>query len=185
LNANDLVRFVLRLKIMVFYLTYNQCFINKGNLFYNKIVDLCQLLQQLFYPPNMINEIIETDKYIMKIHDRNRLLEYIVKEGVKLGVKDLLEGKKRLMELRPGVKFFVLAEGVEFFTISREAREMSATREYSDNTVAIAFYTTNISVLLMGEMYNKISKPVVPTKIFNDRDAAKEWLREQMRKTKK
>lgn len=133
----------------------------------------------------MANEIIETDKYIMRIHDRKRLLEYIVKEGVKLGVKDLLEGKKALVQLRPGMKFFVLAEGVEFFTISREAREMCATKEYADNTVAIAFYTTNISILLMGEMYNKISKPAVPTKIFNNRDTAKEWLMEQMRKAKK
>ncbi|MCW3105392.1 MAG: hypothetical protein JWO09_3832 [Bacteroidetes bacterium] len=132
----------------------------------------------------MVNEIIETDKYTMKIHDQECLLEYIVKEGVKLDVDELLEGKKALTKLRPGVRFFVLAEGIEFFTISKEARDLCATAEYSDNTIAIAFYTPNISLLLMGEMYNKINKPAVPTKIFSQRDTAEEWLREQMKKLK-
>jgi len=132
----------------------------------------------------MVNEIIETDKYIMRIHDEECLLEYIVKEGVKLDVADLMEGKKALSKLRPGVKFFVLSEGVEFFTISKEARELSATAGYADNTIAIAFYTTNISIQLMGEMYNKISKPAVPPKFFSQREAAEEWLREQMKKLK-
>jgi hypothetical protein len=128
----------------------------------------------------MSYQTIETKKYILRIHDKNDLLEYIVKEGVTIDVEDCLEVKQNLSELRPGTKFFVMAEGVEFFTLTKEARALSATKKFSDNTIAIAFYTTNSSLLLLGEVYNKINKPAVPTKIFNDREEAKEWLAKQM-----
>jgi hypothetical protein len=131
----------------------------------------------------MINEIIETDKYIMRVHDDECMLEYLVKEDVTISAADVIAGKAALSKIRPGIKFFVIAEGIGFFTITKEAKEICATSEYADNTVAVAFYTTSTAILLMGEMYNKINKPVVPTKIFNNRELAQEWLKEQMRKT--
>ncbi|MCE3278966.1 MAG: hypothetical protein K0S44_1157 [Bacteroidetes bacterium] len=129
---------------------------------------------------SMPYQLIETDKYSFRIHAQNNLLEYIIKEGVTIDVVDIIEGKKLLTKAKPNTKFFVLAEGIEFFTLTKGARELSATKEFSDNTHAIAFYTTNSSLLLLGEIYNKINKPVVPTKIFNDRDEAMEWLIQQM-----
>jgi hypothetical protein len=126
--------------------------------------------------------IIETEKYIVRIHNDLPYLEYIIKEGVTMDVEDILNCKKEIEKIRPGVKFYVLSEGIEFFTLTKNAREISATQEYSNNTLAIAFYSTNISILLLGEMYIKINKPVVPTKIFSNLDKAIEWLNERMRK---
>ena len=87
----------------------------------------------------MADEIIETDKFIMKIYDENNYIEYTVKENATVNAQDILDGKKRLTKLRPGVKFYVLGEGIGFFTLSKEAREILATKEYSDNTIAVAF----------------------------------------------
>ncbi len=126
-------------------------------------------------------ETIETDKFIMRIFDDNNYLEYVIKDGVTIDEKDVIEGKKRLTALRPGKKYFVLAEGVEFFTLTKEARRVTATKEYSDNTLAIAFYTSNMSIYFLGQMHEKVSKPFVPTKIFISREAAKKWLFEQMK----
>jgi hypothetical protein len=123
----------------------------------------------------MAYEIIETAKYIMKVHD-DCFIEYKIKEGANIDAYDVIEGKKEVVKLWPGTLFYVLAEGVEFFTMTREARAICASPVYADNTIAIAFYTTNVSVWLLGEMYNKINKPVVPTKIFNNRESALEWL---------
>jgi len=126
-------------------------------------------------------EIIETDKFIMRVYP-NDYLEYVIKENVSIEAKDVLEGKSKLTALKPGKKFYVLAEGIEFFTLTKEARAITATKEYSDNTLAIAFYTSNMSIYFLGQMHEKISKPFVPTKIFIDREAAKTWLNEQMKK---
>ncbi|MGZ4078514.1 MAG: DUF7793 family protein, partial [Bacteroidia bacterium] len=103
-------------------------------------------------------EIIETEKCVIKIYSETPYLEYSIKEGASINEEDVLEYKKKVVNLRPGTKFYVLAEGIEFFTISQKAREICATKKFSDNTIAIAFYSTNISVLLLGEMYNKINK---------------------------
>ncbi len=123
---------------------------------------------------------IETEKYTFKIKGKEAYMEYCIKEGAIVDVSDILEGKRQITEAYPGIKFYVMAEGINFFTLTPEARKLCATPEYSDNTIAIAFYTTNISLLLLGEMYNKINKPAVPTKIFNDRDEAQVWLKKQM-----
>lgn len=128
-------------------------------------------------------QIIETDKYKFTIYSEDAYIEYCIKEGATIEAEDVLEGKRQVTALYPGLKFYVLAEGINFFTLTSEARKVSATAEYSDNTIAIAFYTTNISVFLLGEMYNKINKPVVPTKVFNSRADAKEWLKKQMQQT--
>lgn len=125
------------------------------------------------------SEIIQTDKYIVKIYDEINYLEYFIKEGVTLDVEDVRKTKELVVKLRPGAKFYVFAEGMEFFTLTKAARELCATKKHLDNTIAIAFFTTNISLLLLGEIYNKINKPAVPTKIFNDRTDAIEWLNEQ------
>ncbi len=125
-------------------------------------------------------EIIETEKFIMRVFKDN-YLEYVIKENARLDVEDVLEGKAKLTALKPGKKFYVLAEGIEFFTLTKEARAVTTTKEYSNNTLAIAFYTSNMSIYFLGQMHEKISKPFVPTKIFINKEAAKTWLKEQMK----
>ena len=127
-------------------------------------------------------ELIETDKYILKINAEKQFLEYLIKEGVTVDVNTVIESKKKVVKLCPGVKFYVWAEGVEFFTLTKEARELCATKEYLDNVLAIAFYTKNISVMLLGKVFNKINKPAVTTRIFNNRNRARKWLNQQMQK---
>jgi len=58
----------------------------------------------------MVSEIIETEKYIMKIHDDSDFLEYYIKEGITLSKEDVIEAKRRLVAIRPGVKYYVYSE---------------------------------------------------------------------------
>lgn len=124
-------------------------------------------------------EIIETNAYLFRIYDNN-YLEYVIKENAVIDVREVLEGKRLLSKARPGEKFFVLGEGIDFFTLTKEARELAATREFSNNTYAVAFVTYNPSIWLLGRIYMKINKPHVPTRIFHNRTEAKKWLEEQM-----
>jgi hypothetical protein len=128
----------------------------------------------------MALEVIETEKCIIRISDD--LLEYSFREGSVINAADVIFGKKETLKRRPDTKFYVLAEGIDFFTMTPEAREICASKEFSANTHAIAFCTHNISVMLLGELYNKINKPHVPAKVFYNRDNAMEWLNEQRSK---
>lgn len=123
--------------------------------------------------------VIDADEYILKIHDDN-FLEYIIKDGVTLDAKVIHETKQIVEEYKPGVKFFVLAEGEGFFNITKEARELSATREFSSHMAAVAFHTPNPSLMYLGEMYNSMNKLTVTTKIFHSRYNAHEWLKDLM-----
>jgi len=125
--------------------------------------------------------LVESDKYSIKIYPSISYLEYRLKPGVIIDVEDVLRGKKEVTRLCPNQKFFVLAESEEFFRVTRDARKVTSTFEYSDNTRCIAFYTKNFSVAMLGELYNKINKPAIPTKMFSNRDSAKEWLWKQMK----
>jgi hypothetical protein len=129
----------------------------------------------------MAYETIETEKCIIKIHDDD-LLEYTIKEGAIINAADVLFGRKEIVKRHFEKKFYVLAEGIDFFTLTGEAREICASKEFSGHTHAIAFYTQNISVMLLGELYNKINKPHVPTRVFYNLENAKEWLNEQKEK---
>jgi hypothetical protein len=126
-------------------------------------------------------DIIECDKYTFKIDVENQFMEFIIKPDITIDVEDVEEAKRITVERYPNTKFFVLARGIEFFTLTKEARSLAATKEHSDNTIAIAFYSNNTSLQLVGNMYLKIDKPHVLTKIFSDLNAAKEWLQEQLK----
>jgi hypothetical protein len=125
-------------------------------------------------------DIIQREKYTFKIDVENQFMEYIVKPDVTIDASDVIEAKQIITERYPNMKFYVLAQGAEFFTLTKEARALGASKEYSDHIHAVAFYTTNASLLLVGNMYLKIDKPQAPTKIFGNLNTATEWLQEQM-----
>jgi hypothetical protein len=126
-------------------------------------------------------EIIETEKYVLTIDAENRYLEYLIKEDVTYDVADAKETKSKVVSRYPGMKFYVLAEGIGFFSLTKDARAYCATKEHLDNVVCQAFFTKNVSLLLICEVYVKINKPVVPTKFFSNREKAVAWLKEQMK----
>ena len=124
-------------------------------------------------------EIVETEKYIMKVYPESHYMEYVIKEGATMEVEDVAASREQVIHKFPGATFYVYAEGAGFLTMSKKARELAASKEHLDNTIAIAIYTPNISVYLLAELFHKINKPAVPTRLFRNRNDAREWLREQ------
>jgi hypothetical protein len=123
---------------------------------------------------------IENHKIIMTVDPENHYMEYFIKPGIVFEAEDAAEARREVIRNFPGVRFHVYAEGMGFFNVSKGARELCASKEHLDNVDAIAFYSDNVSVYLLGELYNKINKPPVLTKIFNNKEKAQEWLKRQM-----
>jgi hypothetical protein len=123
--------------------------------------------------------ILESNKFIIKVYP-NDFVEYVVKKDVLLDEKSAREAKKLLEDYKPGTKFFVLAEGLDFFRVTRGARRLGASKTFSTHMAAVAFCSNNFSLHLLGELYIKINKPAVPTRLFTNKKSAKEWLKELM-----
>jgi hypothetical protein len=123
---------------------------------------------------------VETKKFLMNVDAENNYMEYFIKPDILFEAKDAIEARETVIKHYPGVKFHVYAEGMGFFNVTKEARQIASSAQHLDNTLAIAFYSENISIYLLGEMYHKINKPPVPTRIFNNREKAKVWLKKQM-----
>ena len=94
-----------------------------------------------------------------------------------MDVELLLEIKNISENNHHHAKSCILIEGVGFFNVKKEVRKLGADKKFSSRALAVACYTKNPSLLLIGELYNKINKPAVVTKMFTDREKAMHWLK--------
>ena len=125
----------------------------------------------------------DTDNYIMVVHD-NLLKEVCVKKGVVYTERDVWESRDLSLLYKPGAKFFVLFEGEENSTVSAAARSAAATDKYYENVAALALYSKSMTDAIMGNLFLKVNRPRVPTKFFDNRDEALEWLVQNMTQSK-
>jgi hypothetical protein len=118
----------------------------------------------------------ETDVYVMRVHE-NCYLEFKVKKDSLLEPEDLWLSRKQSLEYMPEKKFAVLMEAHDFFQLGTETRRVAASKEYSEGMIAVALCSNNLSLKILGSLYIKINKPPIPTKFFDDREKAEEWLK--------
>jgi hypothetical protein len=111
----------------------------------------------------------------------NGLVESVINEGAYVDVDYLRRGKIRIEEVMKGKKVYVLNESLGHFLISRDARQLSASREYSSHIAATAVIINSSAVKLLMELYLSIDKPHTPTKAFTKKEEAVRWLLENMK----
>jgi hypothetical protein len=88
--------------------------------------------------------------------------------------------RNTLIEGNPGKKYFLLVGSEGFFRVTRQARKLGAGKKYTNHLSAVAFYTSSVSLVLLGELFSKINKPPMLLGIFSSRDPAISWLQEKM-----
>ncbi len=114
----------------------------------------------------------------MHVHD-DLLIEFIIKKNRTLQATDVWTSRDQSVEYMPGKKFLVLLEGEENANISGDARRAGASMEYAKHVAALAIYSSRSYEKVMGSLFLKINKPVVPMRFFDNRDEALAWLRAQ------
>lgn len=65
----------------------------------------------------------------------------------------------------------------QFVIPSKEVREFVASEERSELVLADAFVVNSLPQKLMANLFIKINKPVRPTKVFNNFEAACDWAK--------
>jgi hypothetical protein len=124
----------------------------------------------------------ETKAFLMTIHD-DLLIEFKVKANVNLQASDVWESRDLSLDHIPNKKFFVLFEGDEDASVSGEARRAGASEEYTKHVSALALYSNKAYERIIGSLFLKINKPLVPTEFFDNREQAIAWLKIKQKTT--
>src|SRR2546423_343715 len=121
----------------------------------------------------LVEKKIENEKFLALMYNK-QFAELIIKDSVVFGEEEAWE-TKHIIEENCLEKCYLLVGSEGFFIPTKEARALGANVEFSSHLAAVACYTNNPSLSLMGELYNKINKPAVQTRVFNRRESAVEW----------
>ncbi len=120
----------------------------------------------------------ETDVFKMVIHD-DLIKEVTVKKNKTFTEKDVWHSRDLSVQYKPEAKFLVLMEGEENSSVSSGARGAAASDEYHKNVAALALFSEKMMESILGNLFLKINKPKVPTRFFDNREKALEWLKIQ------
>ena len=105
------------------------------------------------------------------------LVKIVIKENSDIDENDIREINGHKNHLVGDKKHFVIFVAPKIGSISKEARELSATKEVTDGAVAKAIITKELSSRLIGNFFININRPAVPIKLFDDEKKAERWLR--------
>lgn len=108
------------------------------------------------------------------------IIENIVKPGAIIETEDILRLKEKNEQLSKGKKYVVLVTSGHLSSITKEARELVASKEFAQNTMAKALLIDSLGHRIVGNFYLKINKPHIKTRLFVDRDVAILWLKSIM-----
>lgn len=117
----------------------------------------------------------ETDIFYMIVNN-DALVEFMVKKGCVLKANHVMDAQKMSESCIPNSKFFVLMESEGDFHLSSDTRQFGASKEYAAHAHALALYSTSTPHKVLGNVFIKFSRPHTPTKFFDNRQKAIEWL---------
>lgn len=103
------------------------------------------------------------------------------KEGEMIEIEDLTATKQANLDLTNGKRYGVIISFGYLTNVSKETRELAASQEFKNNTVALALLTHSTGQRLMGNFYLNFNQPSVKTKLFNDIEKAKDWMRDVLK----
>ena len=111
----------------------------------------------------------------MTVND-NALVEFKVKKDCVLKAKDVIQAQEMSKSCLPNSKFYVLMEAEGDFQLSSDTREHGASKDYAEHAYALALCSDSMTHKVLGNVFIKFSRPHTPTKFFDDRQKAIEWL---------
>ncbi len=110
----------------------------------------------------------------------DRISEVVVDDYSYVEAEDIKEIKAANMTLHQGKEYVILIDAGTMTNFSKEARELSASQEYAEFTIAKALLVKSVGHRLVGNFYININKPFIKTKVFSDRHTAIIWLQKQL-----
>jgi hypothetical protein len=119
---------------------------------------------------------IELKKSTVTLMD-NGIIHIHLKPGAEMELSDAILIVEAMGKVGEGKKFPVLIDAGEFVSIDKEVRMFSASEESNIYTLADAIAYYSLAQKMIADFYLKNDKPVVPTRIFSNKEEAVEWLK--------
>lgn len=86
------------------------------------------------------------------------------------------ENTKKVRELSGDQVYPILVDIRKIRSISKEARDHFAMRDRKPGVIAIAMLVSSPLSRIIGNFFLGLNHPVVPTRMFTDRDQAERWI---------
>lgn len=119
-------------------------------------------------------QIIETTTTIVEYV--NNIIYLRMKDGAEVNLENTIEQFKAQAELTKNDYYGVLVDGRNYVIMDKESRKYMATH-MAPKRVATALLTQhNIAMRLLANIYMKIDKPTVETRLFGEEAEAVKWL---------
>lgn len=87
--------------------------------------------------------------------------------------KEVHEVVGKLTEGKASPQLFIACFGMD---VTKETREWGACEESNKYTLASAIVCNSMAHRILGNFFIKVQKPVRPTRMFSNEEAATEWL---------
>ena len=107
----------------------------------------------------------------------NSVFEVIWDESLRvIEKKHLVKIRELIEQMGKGKQLLVYFSTNEFLTISKEAREYGASLKAQEYTIANAVLIDSLAKKIIFNFFLRINKPNKPTRGFNSKSKAIEWL---------
>lgn len=116
-------------------------------------------------------------KHIIVSLMKEGIIHLHLKEGCEIDINDAVFAVEAMGKIGNGKKYPVLIDAGEFVTVDGEVRVFSASKESNLYTLADAIAFCNLGQKLIAQFYIDHNHPVVPTRLFADKNEAIEWLK--------
>ncbi len=116
-----------------------------------------------------------------KVHLRHDgIVQVNFGDDVELDIKESTEIVNAIGVLTEGKKVLVLNIAGKNTTATGAARNHSASKDGVKFTIADAFVSTSLAQKLLGNFYMNFHKPAAPTRLFDNVEAATDWLKSHL-----
>ncbi len=105
------------------------------------------------------------------------IMQFEIKPGDEFTVADLIEVNASADILGECKKFPRLIIMNHFVNFGKDVREVGATEENNQGTIAAAFLIKVLALKYVGNFYILFNKPIRPSKLFDKEEKAVEWLK--------
>ncbi|HWY12661.1 MAG TPA: hypothetical protein VN026_15110 [Bacteroidia bacterium] len=122
------------------------------------------------------NQIAEFNHSVIYLRS-DGIVEIDCADDTEYDVEDIKQNLECIQKIAAGKKVLVLNNAGEYTTVSKEAREYIGSGPHRDFIAAEAFVIRSLGQLILGNLFMKVNKPIVPAKLFKTKWAAEHWLK--------
>ena len=110
------------------------------------------------------------------IYIKDNIVYLIYKEQADIGISEIEENISVKTNIQEGKKMKTLVDVTKVWHYSDEARKIVSSERFKSITIAMAVVVGySLPIKMVANFFMKINKPLTPTKLFSNREKAKEW----------